>query len=84
MSDEPTPGTYAHFKGARYEVLEVATHSETGERVVVYRQGYGERALWVRPVAMWSERVQRDGYDGPRFRRVDEADASASAAASDG
>lgn len=75
---EPTPGTYAHFKGARYEVLGVATHSETDERVVVYRQGYGDRALWVRPVAMFVERVQRDGYDGPRFRRVDDAgDASA-------
>lgn len=75
MIDEPTPGQYAHCTGARYEVLEVATHSETGERVVVYRQGYGDRALWVRPVAMWAERVQRGGYDGPRFRRV-EPDAS--------
>ncbi|MFC7432158.1 MULTISPECIES: DUF1653 domain-containing protein [unclassified Agrococcus] len=79
---EPAPGTYAHFRGARYEVLDVATHSETGERVVVYRQGYGDRALWVRPVAMFVERVQRDGYDGPRFRPVhDVAEPAASGAA---
>lgn len=68
---DPTPGQYEHFKGAPYEVLGVARHSETDEALVVYRQGYGDRALWVRPVAMFTERVQRDGYDGPRFRRVD-------------
>ena len=48
-------------------VLGVARHSETGEPMVVYRALYGQRGLWVRPAAMWSERVERDGYAGPRF-----------------
>ncbi|QCR20165.1 DUF1653 domain-containing protein [Agrococcus sp. SGAir0287] len=73
MSEEPTPGVYEHWKGARYEVLGVASHSETEERLVVYRASYGERGLWVRPVAMFVERVQQDGYVGPRFRRVADA-----------
>ena len=64
------PGTYRHFKGAEYEVIGVARHSETEEEHVVYRALYGERGLWVRPLAMWTEEVDRDGYRGPRFSRV--------------
>ena len=61
------PGRYRHFKGREYELLFVATHSETLEPMVVYRALYGERGVWVRPAAMWSEIVDRDGYRGPRF-----------------
>lgn len=66
------PGRYRHFKGNEYEVLGTARHSETGEPMVVYRALYGERGLWVRPAAMWSETVERDGYCGPRFRYIGE------------
>ena len=66
------PGRYRHFKGNEYEVLGIARHSETGEPMVVYRALYGERGLWVRPAAMWSETVERDGYCGPRFRYIGE------------
>ncbi len=69
---ELKPGIYRHFKGNEYELLAIATHSETGEPMVVYRALYGSRGLWVRPAAMWNEQVQRDGYCGPRFRLVQE------------
>ncbi len=49
------PGRYRHFKGKEYELLFVATHSETLEPMVVYRALYGERGVWVRPAAMWDE-----------------------------
>ena len=65
------PGRYRHFKGNEYQVLGVARHSETEEEMVVYRALYGEGGLWVRPAAMWTERVERDGYCGPRFRLVE-------------
>ncbi|MBR3640454.1 MAG: DUF1653 domain-containing protein [Oscillibacter sp.] len=65
--EEIRTGRYRHFKGNYYEVLGTARHSETGEEMVVYRALYGERGLWVRPAAMWSETVERDGYTGPRF-----------------
>ena len=68
--EEPKPGVYRHFKGNPYQVLGVARHTETAETVVVYRALYGERGLWVRPLAMWSDHVSRDGYEGPRFRYV--------------
>ena len=60
-------GRYRHFKGGEYEVLGVARHSETGEDMVVYRPLYGERALWVRPAAMWEETVEREGKTFVRF-----------------
>ena len=63
-------GFYRHFKGKLYEVIGTATHSETREPMVVYRALYGENGLWVRPAAMWSETVDRDGYHGPRFQYI--------------
>ena len=66
---ELKPGMYRHFKGNRYRLLYVARHSETMEPMVVYQALYGEQGIWVRPAAMWSEWVERDGYAGPRFAR---------------
>ncbi|MFK7977101.1 MAG: DUF1653 domain-containing protein [Halioglobus sp.] len=60
-------GLYRHYKGADYEVYGVATHSETGEHLVVYRPQYGERALWVRPLDMFTETVEHEGARVPRF-----------------
>lgn len=51
-------------------LLYVARHSETLEPMVVYRALYGERGVWVRPAAMWSEPADRDGYHGPRFQWI--------------
>jgi len=65
------PGIYEHFKGARYEVLFVARHSETEEEFVVYRQLYGDGGMWVRPLAMFLESVEVGGHAVPRFRRID-------------
>lgn len=66
------PGKYRHFKGMEYEVLGIASHSETLEPMVVYRALYGDGGLWVRPAAMWCEMVDRDDYHGPRFQYVEE------------
>ena len=65
------PGKYRHFKGNYYEVFGIASHSETLEPMVVYRALYGEGGLWVRPAAMWTELVDKDGYHGPRFQFVE-------------
>ena len=61
------PGRWRHFKGGEYEVIGTAAHSETLEPMVVYRALYGEGGLWVRPAAMWSEEVERDGKRVRRF-----------------
>ena len=67
------PGRYRHFKGNEYAVIGTARHSETLEELVVYRALYGDGGLWVRPAAMWTETVERDGYRGPRFVPVEGA-----------
>ena len=69
---EIKPGKYRHFKGKEYRVIGVASHSETMEPMVVYQALYGEKGLWVRPAAMWTEHIRRDGYSGPRFQYVGE------------
>ena len=66
------PGRYRHFKGKEYEVLGVARHSETEEELVVYRALYGDIGLWVRPVSMWNETVERDGKTFRRFTYIGE------------
>jgi hypothetical protein len=73
--EEIKPGLYRHFKGGAFRVLGVGKHSETLEELVFYRHLYhhdGDAAhgFWARPVAMFLERVKRDGYDGPRFQLV--------------
>ena len=66
------PGRYRHFKGKEYEVLGVAHHSETEEELVVYRALYGDFGLWVRPVSMWNETVERDSKTFRRFTYIGE------------
>ena len=61
-------GIYEHYKGNRYELLFVATHSETLEKMVVYKALYGEGEIWVRPANMWNETVELNGQTVPRFR----------------
>ena len=39
-------GLYRHFKGMYYYVLDVATHSETGEKFVVYQKMWSKNTLY--------------------------------------
>ena len=60
-------GIYRHYKGSLYQVLHTAQHSETEEALVVYRCLYGEYGVWVRPLSMFSETVEVEGKQVPRF-----------------
>jgi hypothetical protein len=66
------PGRYRHYKGKDYEVVGVATHSETEEFLVVYRTLYGDFDLWVRPLDMFTSNVVLDGQPTPRFTFISE------------
>ena len=70
--NEIKPGKYRHFKGNEYEVIAIANHSETMEKMVVYKALYGEGGYWVRPASMWNETVERDGKVFKRFEFVGE------------
>ena len=65
-----------HFKGNKYEILYIALDSETMEKMVVYRALYGERGVWVRPLAMFLSPVDREKYPDAdqtyRFEKVEE------------
>tara|TARA_R110001583_G_scaffold24026_3_gene88066 strand:- start:3694 stop:3957 length:264 start_codon:yes stop_codon:yes gene_type:complete len=71
-SQQLPTGRYRHYKGGEYRVLGVARHSENEEELVVYQPLYGERGLWVRPLAMFIESVETPQGMQPRFLRVSE------------
>ncbi|WP_440876853.1 DUF1653 domain-containing protein [Thalassotalea sp. PLHSN55] len=60
-------GRYQHFKGNYYQALHIAKHSETDELMVVYQPEYGDREIFVRPLAMFDEIIERDGKTVKRF-----------------
>ena len=66
-------GIYQHYKGQLYQVLHVATHSETEEKLVVYQCLYGDYSIWVRPLSMFTESISlEDDRELPRFKLVQE------------
>ncbi|WP_226664978.1 DUF1653 domain-containing protein [Microbulbifer aggregans] len=60
-------GIYRHYKGNLYHLMEIATHSETGEQLAIYRALYDEYGVWARPLAMFAETIDKDGQQIPRF-----------------
>lgn len=59
-------GLYKHFEGNIYRVIGIATHTETGECLVLYKNAYHSGYTWARPFEMFMEKV--DGK--PRFEFI--------------
>lgn len=66
------PGLWRHYKGGRYEVLGMVRHSETEEALVLYKPLGASHIhpLWVRPAAMFTEKVRVNGKSMPRFEKM--------------
>ena len=66
-------GIYQHYKGQLYQVMNVATHSETEEKLVVYQCLYGDYSIWVRPLTMFTETITTaDDREIERFKLIQE------------
>lgn len=63
-------GLYKHFKGHIYRVVGVAKHSEDLSEFVVYQNPEGD--LWIRPLAMFQEKVMHAGKEVNRFEFISE------------
>lgn len=65
-------GLYRHYKGGLYEVIYTATHTETLEEMVVYKDN--KENVWVRPASMWNEIVDTPFGKMKRFVKIDSED----------
>lgn len=68
--EEVTLGRYRHFKGSEYEVIGFAKHSETEEKLVLYKSLKNPDEVWARPYDMFKEIIFRDGKQIRRFEKI--------------
>jgi hypothetical protein len=69
-TDLDITGTYRHYKGNKYELITIGTHTETGEKLVIYTALYEPFGVWVRPYDMFFENIIIEGIKKPRFEKI--------------
>lgn len=61
---------FRHFKGDLYLLLDIAIHSETREKLVIYKALYGSCGVFARPYDMFNEEVpvEKENPTGQKYR----------------
>jgi hypothetical protein len=70
MQNIEVNSVYKHYKGNYYKVLNIAIHTETDEKMVIYQALYGENLIWCRPASIWNDRVEFNGENIKRFELI--------------
>lgn len=74
MNHPKIGATYQHYKGNLYKVISIVRHSETLEELVLYKPLYVSKEfpnqMWVRPLKMFTETIEKDGKKIPRFELI--------------
>ena len=67
---------YRHFKGKEYEIVAIATHTESEEKLVIYKALYGVGEIYARPLSMFLEKVDKEKYPDTvqeyRFEQIED------------
>lgn len=58
-----------HYKGGKYTVIGLATHTETLEEMLIY-QNDKDNKVWVRPINMFYEELEFNGEIVARFEII--------------
>lgn len=77
IQDVPVGAIFQHYRNKKkYKILAIARHTEEEQLYVVYQglyccETFGDQPIWVRPLAMFLEKVDQGGEQVPRFLRVE-------------
>lgn len=65
VSDE----IWVHFKGLKVEIISVGMHTETQEKLVVYRHADdNDTQIWIRPLEMFMSEIDHNKYPDVKSR----------------
>ncbi len=62
MENQKKATIFRHFKNKNYQIITIANHSETGEKLVIYQEVENKSHCCARPLEMFFSKVDRNKY----------------------
>lgn len=70
IGSQDISGRYRHYKGNEYEVIATGLHTETEQRLIIYRDINQPNKVWARPLEMFVDKVTVNGREISRFEKT--------------